>query len=75
MKSKQQLEDSSLLVHYDLKKPLRLACDASPYRAGAGISHVMENGTNPLPLPLGLSLQVSGIIHKLKKRRFPSCLE
>ena len=45
VKSKQQLQDSSLLVHYDLKKPLRLACDASPYGAGAGISHVMENGT------------------------------
>ena len=30
VKSKQQLQDSSLLVHYDLK-PLRLACDASPY--------------------------------------------
>lgn len=31
VKSKQRLKDSSLLVHYDLKKPLRLACDASPY--------------------------------------------
>ena len=45
VKSKQRLKDSSLLVHYDLKKPLRLACDASPYGAGAVISHVMEDGT------------------------------
>ena len=34
-----------MLVHYDLKKPLRFACDASPYGAGAVISHVMEDGT------------------------------
>ena len=33
-----------MLVHYDLKKSLRLACDASPYGVGAVIFHVMENG-------------------------------
>ena len=42
--SKKQLQDSPLLVHYDLKKSLRLACDASPYGVGAVISHVMKNG-------------------------------
>ena len=45
VKSKQQLQDASLSVHYDLNKPLRLACDASSYGAGAVISHVMEDGT------------------------------
>ena len=44
VKSKKQLQDSPLLVHYDLKKSLRLACDASPYGVGAFISHVMKNG-------------------------------
>ena len=44
VKSKEQLQDSPLLVHYDLKKSLWLACDASPYGVGAVISHVMENG-------------------------------
>ena len=44
VKSKKQLQDSPLLVHYDLKKSLRLACDASPYGVGAVLSHVMENG-------------------------------
>ena len=44
VKSKKQLRDSSLLVHYDLKKSLRRACDASPYGVGAVISHVMEKG-------------------------------
>ena len=43
-RSKEQLQVSPLLVHYDLKKPLRLACDASPYGVGAVISHIMENG-------------------------------
>ena len=44
VKSTEQLQDSPLLVHYDLKKSLRLACDASPYGVGAVISHVMKNG-------------------------------
>lgn len=38
------LLSSTVLVHYDKKKPLRLACDASPYGVGAVISHVMDNG-------------------------------
>ena len=33
-----------MLVHYDLKKPFLLACDASPYGVGAVISHFMEKG-------------------------------
>ena len=43
VKSKKQLQDSPLLAHYDLKKPLRLACKASPYGVGAVIFHVMED--------------------------------
>uniref|UniRef100_A0A1A8QZH2 Gypsy retrotransposon integrase-like protein 1 n=1 Tax=Nothobranchius rachovii TaxID=451742 RepID=A0A1A8QZH2_9TELE len=42
--AKEQLVKSSVVVHYDTKKPLRLACDASPYGLGAVISHIMENG-------------------------------
>ena len=38
------LTNKDLLVHYDTKKPLRLACDASAYGLGAVISHVMPNG-------------------------------
>ena len=48
VKSKKQLQDSPLLVHYDLKTSLRLACDASRYGVGAVISHVMENGEEKL---------------------------
>ena len=44
-KSKKLVIKSDLLVHYDLKKPLRLACDASSYGLGCVISHVMSDGT------------------------------
>ena len=52
MKIKQRLQDSSLLVHYDLKKPRRVACDASSHGAGAVISRVMEDATEkPIAFP------------------------
>jgi len=41
---KKCLTSDSLLVHYDVKKPLHLACDASPYGVGCVISHTMPNG-------------------------------
>ncbi|KAG1941992.1 retrotransposable element [Pimephales promelas] len=41
---KQHLLSSKWLAHYDPKKPLRLACDASPYGVGAVISHVLPSG-------------------------------
>ena len=36
---------SDLLVHYDLGKPIKLRCDASPYGVGASLSHVIKDGT------------------------------
>ena len=42
--SKQMVIDSDLLVHYDVNKPVTLACDSSSYGAGAVISHIMEDG-------------------------------
>ena len=41
---KQQLMSDQILVHYDTKKPISLACDASPLGLGVVISHTMENG-------------------------------
>ena len=41
---KEGLTSDSLLVHYDLNRTLRLACDASSYGLGAVLSHVMEDG-------------------------------
>ena len=43
--AKQDLQHNSLLVHFDSKKQLVLACDVSPYMIGAVLSHVMDDGT------------------------------
>ena len=42
--AKEALQDDSLLVHYNTKKPLVLACDASQYGIGAVLSHIMDEG-------------------------------
>ena len=42
--AKAQLTSDCLLVHFDPKKDLILACDASPYGVGAVLSHIMEDG-------------------------------
>ena len=42
--SKEALVDSQALAHYDPTKPIRLACDASPYGVGAVISQLEETG-------------------------------
>uniref|UniRef100_A0A8C5MHW6 Reverse transcriptase/retrotransposon-derived protein RNase H-like domain-containing protein n=1 Tax=Leptobrachium leishanense TaxID=445787 RepID=A0A8C5MHW6_9ANUR len=43
--SKRKLLTSRMLVHYDLQKPLTLACDASPYGLGAVLSHILPDGS------------------------------
>ena len=42
---KQQLAEAPVLEHYDPRKPLTLATDASPYGIRAVLSHVMEDGS------------------------------
>ena len=44
-KLKEKLASTSVLVHYDINLPLKLACDASAYGVGAVISHVMSDGS------------------------------
>ena len=39
IEAKEALQSDALLVHFDLNKPLVLACDASPYGCGAVLSH------------------------------------
>lgn len=41
----QKLVSADVLTHYDLNKPLRLKCDASPYGVGACLTHIMEDGS------------------------------
>lgn len=38
------ISSTDVMVHYDSKLPVILACDASAYGIGAVISHVMPNG-------------------------------
>ena len=42
---KQQLAEAPVLEHYDPRKPLTLATDASPYGIGAILTRVMEDGS------------------------------
>ena len=44
-KSKQLIVSSQVLVHFDPKLRIRLACDASDYGIGAVLSHVMPDGS------------------------------
>ena len=41
---KRLLTSSQVLVHYNTKLPLLLACDASPFGLGVVLSHRLENG-------------------------------
>ncbi|CAC5371000.1 unnamed protein product [Mytilus coruscus] len=46
IESKQLLKSASVLVHFDPKKTLILACDSSPYGVGAVLSHKMDDGSD-----------------------------
>jgi transposase InsO family protein len=43
-KLKSMLCKAPVLTHFDMKKPIHVHCDASPYGVGAVLSHIMEDG-------------------------------
>ncbi|XP_023243412.1 uncharacterized protein K02A2.6-like [Centruroides sculpturatus] len=45
VKIKKMLTPETLLIHYDLNKPVLLSCDASPYGVGAVLSHILPDGS------------------------------
>ena len=44
--TKRALTSAPVLIHYDVKLPLRLATDASQYGIGAVLSHIMPDGSD-----------------------------
>ena len=42
--AKSLVSNRQILAHYDMLKPLKLYCDASPKGVGACLAHVMPNG-------------------------------
>ena len=49
----------TVLVHYNVNKTLKLACDTSAYRVGAVISHVMDDGSEQPIVYVSLTLSKS----------------
>ena len=45
---KSLLTSDAVLVHYDIKKQLRLSCDASQYGVGAVLSHTVNGEERPI---------------------------
>ena len=44
--SKKLICRAPVLVHYDVTKPIKVYCDASPYGLGACLMHVLEGQNN-----------------------------
>ena len=65
-----QLASQSVLVHYDVNRPVKLACDASSYGLGVVISHVMpDNSERPIAYALDHYLRLRRTT--LRSRRRP----
>ena len=47
-KAKKLICRAPVLVHYDVTKPIKVCCDASPYGLGACLMHVLEGQIKPV---------------------------
>ena len=47
-KAKLSVSQAPVLVHYDVSKPIKLYCDASPYGVGACMMHVIDGKEHPV---------------------------
>ena len=61
------LTSNAVLAHYDTKKQL---CDASQYRLGAGLSHVLNSEEHPVAFASQtLEKEALAVIFRVKKFR------
>ena len=42
------MSQSPVLVHYDVNKPIKLYCDASPHGVGACLMHIVDGVERPV---------------------------
>ena len=71
-KAKQFVFKAHTLAHYDVKKPIKLYCDASPKLLGACLMHIMSDGSEQLVaytsrslLQLNINMLKSNMRHQL----------